>query len=345
MNADISKLNGLAPRACELCEQKDVVQRCSACHAVYYCGRECQVKDRPVHKTPCNLIKKERARYQLEEKKLRGLPENLFANRVGYFWKIPETRQYMLARYEMVDALLLSYGTAGGPVDLVEAALDHLLDMLRLCRSDGMGMRSLVPALYIRLGRDQEAYDFVKWWATTAEKRDYDWANMGEPYLDVHGADVFEALIKKWTRTRFTDLSHLVAIMLTKVRVLLDLQAIQTARNTPDGQETAGQLVSVIATSRPEIIQATTEEIVELSNKLEMQTVELYGAIKAYNSQFWDLLVKDPDAGVLQRPNGGYALGTKEEALLALGYSYASWYETPGAVDMIRTLGGRKEKK
>jgi hypothetical protein len=29
-----------------------------------------------------------------------------------------------------------------------------------------MGVRDLIPALYIRLDQDQECYDFLKWWLT-----------------------------------------------------------------------------------------------------------------------------------------------------------------------------------
>jgi hypothetical protein len=37
-----------------------------------------------------------------------------------------------------------------------------------MCGSDSsLGLRHGVPALLIRLGEDQRAYDFVKWYATT----------------------------------------------------------------------------------------------------------------------------------------------------------------------------------
>ncbi|EXU97050.1 MYND finger domain protein [Metarhizium robertsii] len=235
MNADVGKLNGLAPRSCELCHKKEGVARCSACLAVFYCGRECQVKDRDFHKTPCTLIKKNRLRYESEEKKLREmpsgpfLPENVFEDHVGHFWGILETRPYIRARYALVDAMLISYGTAGGPVDVVQMSLDHLLDMMRLCRSDNLGLRELIPALYIRLGKDQDAYDFMKWYATTGQKMDYNWGDMEEPFLDTKDADVLEAPVKSW-KGRVLDLNHVVAVVLIKVRIMLDLQVIQNAR-------------------------------------------------------------------------------------------------------------------
>jgi hypothetical protein len=36
MNAEVDKLNGLAPRACELCHRRDGVKHCAACQAIYY---------------------------------------------------------------------------------------------------------------------------------------------------------------------------------------------------------------------------------------------------------------------------------------------------------------------
>ena len=56
----------------------------------------------------------------------------------------------------------------------VEAAHDHVMDILRLNHSDNMGVRDMVPSLKLRLGRDQECYDFCKWWATTGQEGDYD---------------------------------------------------------------------------------------------------------------------------------------------------------------------------
>ncbi|KAF5120907.1 hypothetical protein E5D57_013243 [Metarhizium anisopliae] len=177
-NADVGSLNGLASRACDLCHQKDGILQCSAFQAIYYCGRDCQTKDRAVHRTSCKAIKKARLRYEFEEKKLRDttgdwLRPDISENHVGLFWAISETQPHMRARYELVDAMLLSYSTAGGPADVAQMALDHLLDMMRLCRCDNM----------------RDAYDFMKWYATTGEEPHYDWGDMSQPFLDIKGVD------------------------------------------------------------------------------------------------------------------------------------------------------------
>ena len=82
--------------------------------------------------------------------------EKPFENSIGHFWDIADTRTYMRVRHSHVGALLeIKNRTA------VQTALDHLLDMLRLNRKDNMGVRDLIPALYIRLDQDQECYDFL----------------------------------------------------------------------------------------------------------------------------------------------------------------------------------------
>ncbi|KAF4997648.1 hypothetical protein FGRMN_3680 [Fusarium graminum] len=56
----------------------------------------------------------------------------------------------MPARFDYISAILnVRIGEA------VEVALQHSLDMIRLCRADNLGVRSLIPALNLRLGRDQ----------------------------------------------------------------------------------------------------------------------------------------------------------------------------------------------
>lgn len=358
MNADVDKLDGLAPQACEFCRRQGQAKRCAACQAVYYCGRECQLGDREDHKIPCNVVKKARLHYEREYAKLRDMPgdfltpERMFETCVGHFWGILETRPYMRARYALVDSLLLSYGTAGGPAEVVQTALDHLLDMMRLCRSDNMGLRQLIPALYVRLGRDQDAYDFVKWYATTGQDSDYDWGDMDLPFLDVSGADVLEPPPAIWLDSVFVDISHAATLLLVKARVLLDLRAAQNVRLALHGAKPheivdliRGYLVGPVVRARPELLRAGLDETARLVDTVKAQIRQLYRAVQSYSPHFWELLIENPDAGVLRRPTGPYATRSKDEALLNVGYCYAAWYETPGAVDLLRSLRDAEKTK
>ncbi|OAA33984.1 Zinc finger, MYND-type [Metarhizium rileyi] len=57
-----------------------------------------------------------------------------------------------------------------------------------------MSLRGIIPSLYIRLGQDQSAYDFMKWYATTGQGPDYDWDDVYLPFLHLHGEDALEPL-------------------------------------------------------------------------------------------------------------------------------------------------------
>lgn len=85
-------------------------------------------------------------------------PPNPFEEEEPHFWGWMETRPYMRARYGLLDSLRKIRTR-----EAVQASRDHVMDLLRLCRGDNMGVRDMTPALMIRLGHDQEAYDFMKW--------------------------------------------------------------------------------------------------------------------------------------------------------------------------------------
>lgn len=64
----------------------------------------------------------------------------IFEDEAGHFWGIDETRDYMRARYALVEALRkIETKTA------VQAAGDNVEDLLRLNRSDNMGVRVCLP--------------------------------------------------------------------------------------------------------------------------------------------------------------------------------------------------------
>ena len=109
----------------------------------------------------------------------------------------------------------------------VYAAYGHIIDLLRLCRSDNMGVRDVLPALALRLGKDQQCYDFCKWWATTGQEGDYDWGEMDNPYLDIKDADMFEPPIEHFLGG--FDLAHTVVITLLKTKLLIDVRALQNS--------------------------------------------------------------------------------------------------------------------
>ncbi|KAH9218743.1 hypothetical protein DL95DRAFT_293090 [Leptodontidium sp. 2 PMI_412] len=324
---------------CPACSKTDKLLRCQGCKVMFYCSKEHQASDRPAHKRACNAIKKAEAKCAEEETKLRNTPgdwtfqANPFENSVGHFWGILETRDYMRARYGVVESLLKIKTT-----EAVKATLDHILDMLRLCRGDNMGVRSLAPALYLRLGQDQGAYDFVKWWQTTGQESNYNWGDTDLPYLDTKDADAFEGV--EYLASAYLDLSYTAAITLLKIRLLLDVKALQNS--TLIGQKVPQELLDKIREQLVSTIVANNKEIMDsddqslLIKKLEAQVKQMHVSVRKGNKYFWPALLNP--GRHLTAPLSAYSHGTVPHMQISLQQSYDSWTETPGAIDVIRKL-------
>ncbi|KAF7508644.1 hypothetical protein GJ744_009036 [Endocarpon pusillum] len=325
-------------------ETASTLLRCQGCHVTHYCSRNHQVADRESHKRVCNAIKKAQQKLDHEEMTLRNQPPDiftparLFEEHVGHFWGIRETRNYMRARYALIEALLQVKTHAA-----VKAAHDHAMDCLRLCRGDNMGVRDMLPALKLRLGQDQECYDFIKWYATTGQDGEYDWGDMDNPFLDLKGEDVFEPLPANTTH-RFAALSHTVALTLLKLRLKLDIRHLQRSSiiGTQVPQEIMDnireQAVGNIVSGRKDIMDAT--DLTPLNRELDKQIQALIKAVETQNPHFWDALFRPENnltAGI-----AAYSPGSPEEMRRALQMNYDSWIETPGAMDLMRELSGRK---
>ena len=151
-----------------------------------------------------------------------------------------------------------------------------------------MGIRDVIPTLYLRLGRDQECYDFLKWWATAAKASKYNWGATSLPYLDVKDADVFE-LSDIFVR-RHADLSHNVAVTLIKTRLLLDVKSLQSAAVL--GEKVPQEIVDRIRAQPVSSVVLQNKEIMlskdrsSLITELEEQIDELYSFMDTSNPHF-----------------------------------------------------------
>lgn len=343
-----TKYATLPPRCCGLCGTTEKTRRCVRCRVMFYCSREHQTEHYPTHKPACRGVSDAEDSADEEEEELRlkppdmFFPENVFETSVGHFWGIFETRDYMRARFAVVEALQ-EIKTR----DSVEMQLTHLRDLMRLCRSDNMGVRDMVPALMLRLGQDQNCYDFIKWYMTTGTRDDYDWGDMSLGFLDIKDADAFEAaayLCGQWNA-----LNHTIQATLLKVKLLLDLKALQNSviavgEKVPaeilDGIQ-ANILLSPIIAENKGILQR--RDHTEAIEKLTAQINVLYKGVIKSNKHFWPALLK-PGKHLGARP-GVYSPGNVEEMQLSLMYNYDSWIETPGAIDVIKEISAKKRAK
>lgn len=249
------------------------------------------------------------------------------------FWGFQATRPYMRARHELVNDLLdVRTGEA------VEAGLGHLLDMLRLCPGDNLCVRSEVPALYLRLGRDQEAYDFLRWWAD--ESADY-WGSPDEDaYFDLHGADAFEAIDCEKSELS-GNLSFQVALLLLKSRLFVDMSMLKAFlqklgdRAPRDKMEIVKRkCMSDVLLSRRDVVDAA--DYTPIMASLRQQMVAIYQSIKKHNKYMIPAL-ENPDR-YARAQLGPCSDGNESEAFMAWQFSWYSWAETPAVLQQILPL-------
>jgi tetratricopeptide (TPR) repeat protein len=84
----------------------------------------------------------------------RTLGSACFAENVGHFWGITETRPYMRARFGLAESL-----TAAGRID---EAITHYEELLRLNPNDNQGVRYVLLPKLLAAGRDVEAARLLK---------------------------------------------------------------------------------------------------------------------------------------------------------------------------------------
>lgn len=269
-------------------------------------------------------------------------PPRVFEDYAGRFWGLVGTRDYMRARFKFAQTLLTQFPHHQVAV---QTALDHFMDVLRLNRSDNMGLRDKVPALMLRLGRDQDAYDFVKWWATCDPDGSYNWGDMGLPYLDTRAADILEE--PRWWTGRFMELSHAAVVMLIKLRVLLKLRDLQNTARALQASTLPCEIVNQVReevlgdsplAGRRDLAVADTATVAAMLERVRKQIWTLYFAVEDANMHFWpDLIGVQDDDEELQTPEA-YTAGSPEQAQLTILYNYPAWEETPAALDELEIV-------
>jgi ribonuclease HI len=255
------------------------------------------------------------------------MPEDVFKTSVGRFWGIPDTRGYMRARFAAADALLRA-----NTIVAVEKALGHFTDMLRLCRSDNLGVRDIIPSLMLRLGREQECYNFLKWWATIDNKDHHDWDDVTLPHLDIRRANAFEPVDIFCSGN--SSLSHLVILTLLKLRMRLDLDAFEASEFESGLGEPPTRLDRPIGgIVRAKMRTLGMLDISTTVDALEGQYRRLCRVVNDANPYFWEALVDEAEETPTPPPH--YTCGSIEEANLTLYQCKDAWQETEDAILMI----------
>lgn len=219
--------------------------------------------------------------------------------------------------------------------------------MLRLCRADNLGIRDIVPAIMLRLDRDQECYDFVKWWATCDPDGDYNWGDMTLPYLNISGANVLED--PGFLLGEFPNLNHIIAVLILNLKLLVDIRNLKITRKIltrtrlPFELWEAIELAVVRSPLSAKFQRESTVSLLKIESELVKKACKLGKAAVTINPYFVLPSLLEPDNACNFIPEVTESGGCDEMAQ-AMQYSYATWWETEGILDLLndaRTCAAR----
>ncbi|KAK1826443.1 hypothetical protein QBC39DRAFT_21233 [Podospora conica] len=336
METDLPKM---VPKHCEVCHATTGLLRCSACSIYYYCGQAHQKADRATHRKTCDTIKNTKKQVDDIEARLRAQTPNPFEADRGSFWLSMTNRMYLKARYLHSEMQLRSWRQQG-----VEDAVDNYMGSMDLDRGDSQGIRFVVPWLFLRLGRDQQCYDFCKFWQRSFKgETSSDCRDLSVPFLDIDGADATEP-VDLWTSSQFTPLAHISLLYLLKFRLRQGLEAVKTCMAANPGLSPQDVLVKIrteycgdILEKRPDLI-TDSDAVNAAMEKLDAQISCLFLASHKINEHYFKLLVKPTNRALTYLPMA-YTPGSVEEAEYVFMISYSAWAESPESIQSLRVAG------
>lgn len=242
------------------------LKNCTRCRSIKYCGRSCQRSEFKNHNDDCQIIKTTTDDLTKIEESFRKFkfsaactPQDILRTKVGDFWEFADTefwdekvakseaqkskvqmgkiwpREYLIKRMELVTALWRVADTNLGNFETTEIVLEHLLAMLRLDISDGLNCREKIAFMFLILGRDDDAYNFVKYWLkNTFPPQNYKSLEEGQ-WLHEPDQDKYEDLFIKVEEAEFankgkeevlgnTFLGLKLALLAIKIRNVIELE-------------------------------------------------------------------------------------------------------------------------
>ncbi|RAK95268.1 uncharacterized protein BO80DRAFT_439513 [Aspergillus ibericus CBS 121593] len=324
------------PSGCGICGKKDAHQVCPKCNVMPYCSPEHRILDHPSHGSVCHRISFYRDYYWSFEddadpsegsEEEESDSDDSGSDEDDHSDGIPPP-------LAMMDVLADLHH-----VESVTAQLLHSFDILGNCtylaQSKHSRVAQNVPALMLRLGKDEDCYGFVKHAADLQQ----DWCRKGRrcchrfwlQYSKTENAlEPFD-----YTNHEFLDISHMVALTLLKVKLLLDLRKMDECAAIV-GRRVPAEILLIIQSFVPlSPILCGNEKFVrirarrQMINELDRQIEDLYQRVKGVHKNLWRFLVGwDADEVYLWKYD-------EWPFRCIMVENTSSWAETPGAIQFI----------
>ncbi|KAI4251776.1 MAG: hypothetical protein L6R42_008238, partial [Xanthoria sp. 1 TBL-2021] len=212
---------------------------CEDCQVTLYCSESHRSLDEESHESSCKALDQAKSFLKDEEFQLKidaydendddfsrfvPIPVERLARNLHSYLNVPT---YVAAGCQYIEALINTNTFAA-----IKLAAEKACEMLRCFPSDPMDLRSDLPGVYLRLGRDQEAYSLVKWWQlNNLTDVDIHKSYPVVPYLDITDADVFEQpseIVNAIDGN--SSLVNMFCVALIKIKILSDITVLQQIR-------------------------------------------------------------------------------------------------------------------
>ncbi|KAJ6149837.1 hypothetical protein N7471_001036 [Penicillium samsonianum] len=170
----------------------------------------------------------------------------------------------------------------------------------------------------------------------------YDWGDVTLPYLDIKDANPLEP-IDLFLCGR-PDLSHIVALVLVKVKLYFVLLATHRANGSYETATEKNRKImdgmmklkdSTIARN-PHVANLTCLEAEPGIEKVKAQIRKLYDIVNKANPYLWPELI-NPDENLNAAPSM-YSPGSKEKMQATIMSTWQAWNETFGALEIIYAI-------
>ncbi|KAJ5370517.1 uncharacterized protein N7496_006609 [Penicillium cataractarum] len=338
---------------CAICPKQDDLSDCGFCLSMTYCSQEHLLLDQASHEKICGLIVAARERAEEWRVKLEQDPSQPFRTKVGELHLIPGAQRYFAELSTLIEL--------HEPIRhrcAVERQLIFAFHIMYMSGIDSYGYRFKVPALMMRINRDQECYDFMKWRTNQSEdpnsKTALDYLSLRfanptlvnpiipNPRRDFVGyeqEDIFEPID---VFSPETPIMTLIPLCLVKIRFLVDVQRLHLAVRA-FGDKLNGDVLDLVLKNIPFTKQiAEKKDLIKSAvarratmKALMGQVLKLYRKVKSMNHLVWKgmaWLMR----GDTPWPSEDHTLVEEMEAQVKMNWE--SWIETPGAITLLREI-------
>ena len=268
--------------------------------------------------------------------------EALEGENVGHIWGIPFLRDYCRARVFLADKFL--YMAHMEEVEhIYQKGLGNYLELLRLIHRDNMGLRDKVPFTLLNLNREDDAYNFLKWWITIDSNGIYDWSKVPQntkegDWLWLRGQNRYEDP-KSVLNSEATSasLAHVTAMFIIKARIIAkyhDLKILAVIEQFVI--EIGGIEMSHLLLKIKCMFYGVSENVLQAQYDHAKYLLQVI----AKKNVIFLKSVLNPGPLKDQGFPGFVRKGTAEETFLVLNNSCRMFHRIPGCISMVKKFVG-----